>query len=161
MRPSTTYKELVRLLTERRVSAAPVVDDQRRVLGLVSEADLLLKYEQPADAFPRFRLESRRHRLERLKAGGGTAIELMTRPVITIGPEAEVAEAARLLRKHLIRRMPVIDSAGRLVGIISRSDVLKTFLRPDSEIRQDIIEHVIGQDLVADPEQIKISVHDG
>ena len=86
VRPSTTYKELVRLLTEQRLSAVPVVDDQRRVLGVVSEADLLLKYEQPADAFQRFMLESRRHRLERLKAGGGNAIELMTRPVVTIGP---------------------------------------------------------------------------
>ena len=144
--PSTPYKELVLVLTEQRLSAVPVVDDQRRVLGVVSEADLLLKYEQPADAVQRFMLESRRHRLERLKAGGGTAVELMTRPVVTIGPEAEVAEAARLLRKHLIRRMPVVDSAGRLVGIVSRSDVLKLFLRPDREIRQEITERVIGRE---------------
>jgi CBS domain-containing protein len=161
VRPSTTYKELVRLLTERRVSAVPVVDDQRRVLGVVSEADLLLKYEQPADAFQRFMLKSRRYRLECLKAGGGTAIELMTRPVVTIGPEAEAAEAARLLRKHLIRRMPVIDSAGRLVGIVSRSDVLKTFLRPDREIRQEITGQVIRESLIADPERIDVSVRDG
>lgn len=98
VRPSTPYKELVLVLTDQRLSAVPVVDDQRRVLGVVSEADLLLKYEQPADAFQRFMVESRRHRLERLKAGGGIAVELMTRPVVTIGPEAEVAEAARLLR---------------------------------------------------------------
>jgi CBS domain-containing protein len=138
-----------------------VVDDQRRVLGVVSEADLLLKYEQPADAFQRFMLESRRYRLERLKAGGGTAIELMTWPVVTIGPEAEAAEAARLLRKHLIRRMPVVDSAGQLVGIVSRSDVLKTFLRPDREMRREVTEQVIGESLIADPERIDVSVRDG
>jgi CBS domain-containing protein len=161
VRPSTTYKELVRLLTEQRLSAVPVVDDQRRVLGLVSEADLLLKYEQPADAFQRFMLTSRRHRLEALKAGGGIAVELMTRPVVTIGPEAEAAEAARLLRKHLIRRMPVVDSAGRLVGIVSRSDVLKTFLRPDREIRREVTEQVIGESLIANPERIDVSVRDG
>jgi CBS domain-containing protein len=103
----------------RQVSAVPVVDAERRVLGVVSEADLLLNHEQPNDAFQRFLLASRRQRLERLKARGGTAAELMSWPVITISPEAEVAEAAeaaRRLHKHLIRRLPVIDAAGRLVG---------------------------------------------
>jgi CBS-domain-containing membrane protein len=160
-RPSTPYKELVRLLAERHVSAVPVVDDEQHVLGVVSEADLLLKYEQPADAFQRFLLASRRHRLERLKARGGTAVELMTWPVVTVGPEAEVAEAARLLRKHLIRRMPVVDSVGRLVGIVSHSDVLKVFLRADKEIRSDIMDQVIFGGLVPAPERIQVSVRDG
>ena len=77
---------------------------------MVSDADLMLKHQQPSDAFQRFMLASRRQRLEHLKAHGGTAVELMTRPVVTVGLEADVAEAARLLRKHLIRRMPVVDA---------------------------------------------------
>jgi CBS-domain-containing membrane protein len=120
----------VRLLATRHVSAVPVIDAERRLVGMVSEADLLLKHEQPADAFQRFLLTSRRQRLERLKARGGTAVELMSWPVITIGPEAEVAEAARRLRKHRIRRMPVVDASGRLVGIVSHSDVLRSSFAP-------------------------------
>jgi hypothetical protein len=94
-RPSMPYKELVRLLATRRVSAVPVVDAERRVLGVVSESDLLLKHEQPTDAFQRLLLAGRRRRRARLKARGGTAAELMSWPVITIGPEAEVAEAGQ------------------------------------------------------------------
>jgi CBS-domain-containing membrane protein len=160
-RPSTPYKELVRLLAERHISAVPVVDDERHVLGVVSEADLILKHEQPSDAFQRFMLASRRRRLEDLKARGGTAAELMTWPVVTVGPEADVAEAARLLRKHLIRRLPVVDAGGRLVGIVSHSDVLKIFLRADAEIRREIVDQVIVGGLLLDHEHIQVSVHDG
>ena len=133
----TSYKELVRLLATRGVSAVPVVDDQRHVLGVVSEADLLLKQQHPADEFQRFLLEGKRRRLERAKAGGVAAAELMTRPAVTVGPEATVAEAARLLRKHLVKRLPVVDPLGRLVGIVSRSDLLTVFLRPDEQIRRE------------------------
>jgi CBS domain-containing protein len=160
-RPSTPYKELVRLLAERHLSAVPVVDDEGHVLGVVSEADLILKHEQPSDAFQRFMLASRRHRLEHLKARGGTAAELMTWPVVTVDPEADVAEAARLLRKHLIRRMPVVDPGGRLVGIVSHSDVLKIFLRADAEIRREIVDQVIVGGLFPDHEHIQVSVRDG
>jgi CBS domain-containing protein len=160
-RPSTPYKELVRLLAERHISAVPVVDDEGHVLGVVSEADLILKHEQPSDAFQRFMLASRRQRLEHLKARGGTAAELMTWPVVTVGPEADVAEAARLLRKRLIRRMPVVDSGGRLVGIVSHSDVLKIFLRADQEIRSEIVDQVLVGGLLAGREHIKVSVRDG
>ena len=130
----TPYKELVRLLTQRRVNALPVVDVARHVVGIVSEADLLLKQQHPADSFQRFLLEGRRRRVERAKATGGTAAELMSRPAITVGPDATVAEAARLLRVHLIKRLPVVDPLRRLVGIVSRSDLLSVFLRPDDEI---------------------------
>ena len=127
VREHTSYKELVRLLAERRVSALPVVDVNLNVIGIVSEADLLLKQQQPADSFQRFLLEGKRRRLERAKARGGTAVELMSRPAITVGPDATVAEAARLLRMHLIKRLPVADPLGRLVGIVSRSDLLSVF----------------------------------
>jgi len=134
---STSYEELVRLLTERYVSAVPVVDADRRVLGIVSEADLLLKRQHPANHFQRFLLEGKQRRLESAKAKGATAAALMSRPAITIDQEAPVVEAARLLHKHLVKQLPVVDPQGRLVGIISRSDLLRVFLRPDREIVDD------------------------
>src|SRR6266508_3881893 len=147
----TPYKELIRLLAERRVSALPVV----------SEADLLLKQEHPADAFQRFFLERKRDRLQRAKAHGATAAELMTRPAITVGPEVPIAQAARLLRKHLVRRLPVVDRLGRLVGIVSRSDLLRVFLRPDQEIRREVVDEVIRRDLLTDPARFQVSVGNG
>ena len=85
----------------------------------------------------------------------------MTWPVVTIGPDADVAEAARLLRRHLIRRMPVVDSAGRLVGMIGHSDVLKIFLRADEEIRREIVDKLILGGQLPGHERIQVSVRDG
>jgi CBS domain-containing protein len=155
------YKELVRLLAERRVSALPVVDVNRNVIGIVSEADLLLKQQHPADSFQRFLLEGKRRRLERAKARGGTAADLMSKPAITVGPDATVAEAARLLRMHLVKRLPVTDPLGRLVGIVSRSDLLSVFLRPDDEIRREILEEVIFSELGMGPDRFDVTVREG
>ncbi len=160
VREHTSYKELVRLLAERRVSALPVVDVNLNVIGIVSEADLLLKQQQPADSFQRFLLEGKRRRLERAKARGGTAVELMSRPAITVGPDATVAEAARLLRMHLIKRLPVADPLGRLGGIVSRSDLLSVFLRPDDEIRREILEEVVSE-LGMGPDRFDVTVREG
>lgn len=160
-RERTPYKELVRLLAERRVSALPVVDVNRHVIGIVSEADLLLKQQHPADPFQRFLLEGRRRRVQRAKAMGGTAAELMSRPAITVGPDATVAEAARVLRMHLIKRLPVVDPTGRLVGIVSRSDLLSVFLRPDDEIRREILEEVIFSELGMGPDRFDVTVREG
>lgn len=111
-RPSTAYQELVRLLTEHRIGAVPVVDGARHVLGVVSALGLLLREERPADAFQRFRLASKRHRLERPKAAGGAAVEVMTAPAITIRSDGGAAEAARLLRRNLIKQLLATRRAG-------------------------------------------------
>jgi CBS-domain-containing membrane protein len=161
VREQTPYKELVRLLAERRVSALPVVDVNRKVIGIVSEADLLLKQQHPADSFQRFLLERKRRRLERAKAQGDIAAELMSRPAITVGPDATAAEAARLLRMHLVRQLPVVDPVGRLVGIVSRSDLLSVFLRPDDEIRREILEQVILRELRMGPGRFDVAVREG
>jgi CBS domain-containing protein len=160
VREHTPYKELVRVLAERRVSALPVVDVNHNVIGIVSEADLLLK-QHPADSFQRFLLERKRRRLERAKAQGGIAAELMSRPAITVGPDATAAEAARMLRIHLIKRMPVVDPLGRLVGIVSRSDLLSVYLRPDDEIRREILEEVILRELRMGPGRFDVAVREG
>ena len=161
VREGAPYKELVRLLAERRVSALPVVDVNRNVIGIVSEADLLLKQQHPADSFQRFLLEGKRRRLERAKARGGTAADLMSKPAITVWPDATVAEAARLLRMHLVKRLPVTDPLGRLVGIVSRSDLLSVFLRPDDEIRREILEEVIFSELGMGPDRFDVTVREG
>jgi CBS-domain-containing membrane protein len=159
-RKDTPYKKLVELLATRRVSAVPVVDDRRHVLGIVSEADLLLKQEKPARQLARV-LSARRRRLERAKAKATVAAELMSQPAITIGAQATLTEAARRLHAGGIKRLPVIDAVGRLVGIVSRVDLLKTFLRSDEELQEEIVEDVIFGDLFMAPNRFDVHVRDG
>jgi CBS domain-containing protein len=156
---NTSYKGLVELLATRRVSAVPVVDDRGHVLGVVSEADLLRKREQPAR--PLIRLLSAPRRRERAKAEATVAAELMSRPVVTIDPQAPVAAAARRLHASGVKRLPVVDAGGRLVGIVSRVDLLKGFLRSDAELQREIVEDVIFGDLFMAPSRFDVHVQDG
>jgi CBS-domain-containing membrane protein len=156
----TPYKELVKLLATRRVSAVPVVDDHRHVLGVVSEADLLLKQEKPARPLT-WLLSTRHRRLERAKAKATVAAALMSQPPITIGTQATLTEAARRLHTEGVKRLPVIDAAGRLVGIVSRVDLLKMYLRSDEELHQEIVEDVIFGELFMGPNRFDVHVEDG
>jgi CBS-domain-containing membrane protein len=157
----TPFKRVAELLADRRVSALPVLDRDGRVAGIVSEADLLLKEEFP-EGPPDARLfEGRRRRAVRAKATAATAAELMTSPAVTVGPDASVAEAARLLHRHGVKRLPVVDPAGPLVGIVSRADLLKVFLRPDEEIAADVRQEVLLRSLWVDPDSIGVVVRDG
>ena len=159
--PATPFKEIVARLAEQRVSAVPVVDDAGLVLGVVSEADLLLKQEFPdPDAdIPLF--WTKRRRLERDKAAGSSARDLMTVAVVSITPDATVAEAARRLHTAHVKRLPVLGEGGRLVGIVSRSDLLKVFNRPDRAIRREILDEVIVGEFTMDPARFFIHVDDG
>jgi|SRR6266540_1567773 CBS domain-containing protein len=159
--PDTPYKQLVQLLAEHQVSAVPIVDDRRHVLGVVSEADLLLKQEHPNRLAEALWLQSRRRRVERAKASGAVAADLMTSPVITVGRDTSVVEAARLLHAKGVKRLPVEDALGRLVGIVSRADLLAGFLRTDDEIRREILEDLIRRDFLMGPERFHVNVHDG
>lgn len=156
----TPYKDLVKLLATRRVSAVPVVDDHRHILGVVSEADLLLKQERPTRPLPRL-LSTRRRRRERAKAKATVAATLMSQPPITISTGATLTEAAKRLHTEGVKRLPVIDAAGRLVGIVSRVDLLKMFLRSDEELHQEIVEDVIFGDLFMGPNRFDVHVEDG
>jgi CBS domain-containing protein len=159
--PATPFKDLVARLAKHRVSAVPVVDDARRVLGVVSEADLLLKEEFPDPDQDLPLLWTKRRRLEREKAAGATARDLMTVALVSISPDATVAEAARRMHRANIKRLPVIGERGRLVGIVSRSDLLKVFKRPDHAIRREIIDDVIGGECRMGPSRFFIHVDDG
>lgn len=138
----TAFKDIVRTLQDRRVSALPVVDGSGRVVGVVSEADLLPK-EEFRDEDP-----DRRTQLRRLadlaKAGSVTAGELMTSPAVSTGPGATLAQAARVLARSRVKRLPVVDDAGRLLGIVSRADLLKVFLRDDEDIAEQVRREVVA-----------------
>jgi CBS domain-containing protein len=158
---TTPFKEIVARLTQHKVSAVPVVDDAGLVLGVISEADLLLKEEHPDPDADLPLLWTRRRRAEHDKAAATVARDLMTVAVVSIPPEATVAEAARRLHAAGVKRLPVVDRQGRLVGIISRADLLKVFDRPDLAIRREIIDEVIVGEFMMDPNRFFIQVHDG
>jgi len=134
---AATYRSVVDLLVENRFSAVPVVDEIGQVTGVVSETDLLRKIEYAGDTEPRL-FEGRRRRGERGKALARTAGDLMTAPPVVVLAGTSIAAAARLLDREGVKRLPVVDDLGRLVGIVSRRDLLKVHLRPDDEIQADI-----------------------
>lgn len=153
------YKEIADLMVRHSVSAVPVVDAQRRVLGVVSEADLLAKLEY-ADRLPRHLLATRRLKAGRQKACGDTARELMTAPAVTIRQTGTVTGAARLMEAARIKRIPVVDEDDRLVGIVSRRDLVRLYTRPDHEVRQAVAEGVL-RSLWIDPASLGIRVRSG
>jgi CBS domain-containing protein len=157
----TPFREIAALMADCKISALPVLDADGRVVGVVSEADLLCKEEFP-EGPPEGRLmEGRRRRATRAKAAGATAVELMTSPPITVGPDASLPEAARLLHRHRIKRLPVVDPAGPLLGIVSRADLLKVFLRSDDQIAQEVRREVLLRALWVDPDTVRVEVRDG
>src|SRR5207245_9321806 len=131
VRRDAGYKEIVAVLRSRRISAFPVLDDADRVVGVVSEADLLLK-EADSD-LPGGVEGPGLRRKERAKASGVIAEELMTSPAVTIGPDASVADAARLMRARRVKRLPVVEEGDRLIGLLSRADALSVVERPDAD----------------------------
>ena len=134
----TSYQEIDRLLTERRISGVPVLTMGRQVAGVVSEADLLAA-EDEASRKARMASSAGGHRLLRKQPPVSlTAGTLMTAPAITIGPDATIPAAARLMNTHHVRRLPVVDEDGKLVGVVSRRDLLSVFLRPDADIIHDV-----------------------
>lgn len=159
VRKSASFKEMAASLREHRVSAFPVLDDEGKVIGVVSEADLLtreaLEFGTPG------KVSSMLHHREQAKAAGITAEDLMTKPPATIGPGEFVSHAARLMYARRVKRLPVVDADGRLVGIVSRADVLSVYARPDTDIRQDILEKVILDTVLMDPERFTVTVEDG
>ncbi|RZU53233.1 BON domain-containing protein [Krasilnikovia cinnamomea] len=157
---SDSYRHVVHLLMEHRVSAVPVVDVFRRVTGVVSEADLLRKVEYLGDGKPRL-LSGRRERRERAKASAHTARDLMSAPPVVVSYRTSIPAAARIMDQSGVKRLPVVDDLGRLAGVVSRSDLLKVHLRPDQEILYDIETSVMRPFLADDATTISVAVVDG
>jgi CBS domain-containing protein len=145
-----------------RVSAFPVVNEKGQVTGVVSEADLLAKEAlEGGDArMPGMITGILRHR-ELAKARGVTARDLMTVPAVTVSPDATVEHAARMMYLHRVKRLPVIDTDHRLIGIVSRTDVLSVFGRPDEDIRADVVATMAANDALAHPDTVAVAVKGG
>ena len=157
----TSFQEIDRLLTQHRISGVPVLMMGREVAGIVTEADLLAaedetnRHARMADSAGRRRRFRKQPRHVSL-----TASALMTAPAITIGPDATIPAAARLMNTHHLRRLPVVDGEGKLVGIVSRRDLLSVFLRPDADLIHDA-RQVLNELPLIDPEQVIVTVRHG
>lgn len=162
----TPFKEVARLLGAHRVSGLPVVDEDEKVLGVVSETDLMIRQAETPDPYeprkhPRLAGLTRRGRTRAVKAGARTAGRLMTAPPVTVHAENTIVEAARTMAKHRIERLPVLDEEDRLVGIVTRRDLLTVFLRPDAEIRAVVEEEVLRRALWIPAHTVDVSVVEG
>ena len=158
VKKNASFKEMIIRMREFRISAFPVVDHEGRVIGVVSEADMLNKEADLAGPGP---LASILRFRDHEKSAAVTAGDLMTSPPVVIGPDAPVAEAARHMRDRRVKRLPVINSTRHLIGIVCRADVLRIFARPDEEIRHEAIEEAIAESFLVDSQPSAVTVHDG
>jgi CBS domain-containing protein len=156
----TPYKEIVQKLTEHQISGMPVLIMGRHVAGVVSEGDLIAAEAESADG-GRSGLAKVLHRGRADDAHRPlTAADLMTAPAVTIHPDATISAAARLMTTHQVRRLPVVDPDGALIGLVSRRDLLRLFLRKDEDIARQVGE-LLAEILPADQPDIKVTVHNG
>jgi CBS domain-containing protein len=156
----TPYQEIDRLLTEHRISGVPVLKMGREVVGVVSEADLLAAEDETNRRARMATSMGRRRLLRKPPPVSLTAGTLMTAPAITIGPDATIPAAARLMNTHHLRRLPVVDEGRKLIGIVSRRDLLSVFLRADADIVHDI-RQVLDEIPVTDPQDVVLTVRHG
>lgn len=157
----TTFEDLVRLLNRHRIGGLPVVDADDKVVGVISVTDLVRGQADRADR--RIRLPGQRRPVH-VSAGGAAglvAAELMSSPAVTVHPEQLVPEAARMMERHHIERLPVVDEEDRLIGIATRRDLLRVFLRTDEEIRRQVIGEVLAGALGLSSDAVTVFVRDG
>ena len=159
VRPTAGYKEMAVTLREQRVTAFPVIDESGKVIGVVSESDLLVKEALGGTVPGTLRGLTQRH--VRSQVTGLTAADLMTRPAVTIGPDEPVSHAARLMYSRRVKRLPVVGADGTLAGIVTRSDVLSVYRRPDTEIWHEITNDLILGTFLCDPARFDVIVKDG
>lgn len=151
-----SFKEVITTLANHRISGVPVVDAQRHVIGVVTEADLLRRAAAAQGARPG---RDQRTMLERSEAF--TAGEAMSSPAVTTTAGTTVTEAARSICRHGFKRLPVVDPDGWPVGIVSRADLLSVFLRSDAQIHNEVTHEIIIQSLWLDPAEVEVDVRDG
>ncbi len=162
--PETPLKHVARLLVSGGISGLPVVDADRHVLGVVSEADLLIK-EQGAAALPHRRAasvrgESRTTVEGMAKVEAQTAGAAMSSPAITIGAEAALPAAAAIMVERKVNRLPVVED-GVLVGIVTRADLIRAYVRSDDQIAETIRQDVLLRHLLVNPVLFDITVSNG
>jgi CBS domain-containing protein len=160
--PDTSLKDAAALLVQHRISGLPVVDEEKTVVGVLSEADILVKEGGPSeragllswilgDDVPGYAAKIRAR----------TVGEAMTAPPITISPHRLVASAAREMVEQGVNRLPVVDLHGTLLGIVTRADLVRAFVRSDAEIEREIREETLRRVLWLEPTAVTVAVHDG
>ena len=155
-----TFKEIAQTLEANGIGGMPVLDADGRIAGVVSEGDLLPKEgDRDGAVAPWWQPVARGEELR--KAHARIARELMSSPAITVTPQRRLAEAARLMERHHVKRLAVVDEYGDLVGVVTRRDVLRAFCRPDADIRHDVVEGVISGWLGLDPTSMHVQVSNG
>ncbi|MFE0514124.1 CBS domain-containing protein [Streptomyces sp. NPDC058964] len=154
-----SFKVIVEMMQDRGVSALPVLEGEGRVVGVVSEADLL-PTEELRDS-PEGGYAVLRRPADMAKAGALTAGDLMTSPAVTVDANATLAEAARIMAREKVKRLPVVDGSGVLTGMISRADLLKVFLRDDEDIAEEIRRDIVACLFPLTSSAIQVDVHDG
>lgn len=164
VRPETPLKDVAALMVEHGISGVPVVDEQGVVLGVVSEADFIVK-ERGLEGIrhrplARFLGREDEARAEIAKVQAATAGSAMSSPAITIGADRPVREAAAVMIERAINRLPVVED-GRLVGIVTRADLVRAYVRADDELERVIRDEVLVRELWVDPADIEVHVERG
>jgi CBS domain-containing protein len=163
--PDAPFRLIATTLFAGAVRAVPVLDADGLLLGVISEADLLVSAEHldPVPDHPWWRHRPRHigRPGPEVKAGGSTARELMSAPAVTVAPTATVAAAARAMREQRLSWLPVTDAEGRVLGVLGRSDLLAVFLRDDAAIRSEVVDGVLVGMLLVDPMRVSVGVVDG
>jgi CBS domain-containing protein len=159
-RADALFKEIAAAMVRNGISLVPVLGDGRQVLGVVSAADLLARVSGEHGEIPRGHRLAARHEQHR-KVAAATAVQLMTEPAVTVPADTSVREAARRCGRFHVRCMPVLDRSAQLVGIVSRSDLLKPYLRDDAGIQREITQHIIPVRLLLDPAELEVGVREG
>ncbi|MFA1542677.1 CBS domain-containing protein [Actinomadura monticuli] len=150
------FKDVITTLADHAISGVPVVDGERRVIGVVTEADLLRRAAADRDVRP-----GPGHHPVPEGSEAPTAGEAMSSPAVTTSADTTVTEAARSMSRHGFKRLPVVDPDGRLVGIVSRADLLTVFLRTDAQIHNEVTHEIVIQSLWLDPAEVEVDVRDG
>ncbi|MFR0354632.1 CBS domain-containing protein [Streptomyces sediminimaris] len=160
--PGTPFAEIARMLAREQLGAVPVVDDSRRVVGVVAESDLLARAATLAATDEQTgALGKLLGRRSRGLGAGVTAAALMSTPALTVRPWTPVVEAARMAARSRIRQVYVTDFKGRLVGVVSRSELLHALVRDDAALRAEIVSHVLRDELGVDPKDVRVQVRYG
>lgn len=158
--PDASLKEAARRMIEAGISGLVVTDDNGAVIGVITEADFV-KTESDRRARKRARLLRWFTDDDEMPKEGRSVGDVMTGHVITLPPEADHAEAARVMRNVGVKRIPVVDEGGKLLGLVSRSDILRAFARPDADIIEEIKEHIMHEVLWIDPAKARVTSEDG
>jgi CBS-domain-containing membrane protein len=163
VKKDTPFEVMAAALRTHRVSAFPVLDEESRVIGVVSESDLLAKLAlgMQDDAVVPGMIAGILRRQQLQKAQAVTAAELMTSPAYTAAPEDSVDQAARIMYLRNVKRLPVVDSGGRLAGIVSRADVLAVYSRTDADIAEEIRTGILASEAPANAGALDVSVTAG